>query len=227
VRRDMDQARSVTATFRSPRPPSRSLCEPRRAQRWAPPSPSRLASQGPPRSCKWLLTHGLPPGRRTPPSAPGRLLHHPGPPGRPAWPGATRWASGPGVVAIPPMPPRATPRPCSPTPSPARSAHHHGPECEPGSPQSGGDGPVPHCHRHRGTSPQQCKWLLTTDPTWATYTTLPHLDGLYHPAPGPPRSPGPTSSASGPEQREHRRLPRGAAVLAYTITGPSRPPSRA
>jgi hypothetical protein len=73
-----------------------------------------------------------------------------------------------------------------------------------------------------GTSPQQCKWLVTTDPTWATYTTLRTWTACTTPAPWTPtiagtyqlglwaRSSGNTTDA-----------PEGgaAAVLAYTITG--------
>jgi hypothetical protein len=77
-----------------------------------------------------------------------------------------------------------------------------------------------------GTAPQQCKWLVTTDPTWATYSVLRTWTACTSPAPWTPtvagtyqlglwaRSNGNTTDA-----------PEGgaAAAVSYTITAPAPP----
>jgi uncharacterized repeat protein (TIGR03803 family) len=69
-----------------------------------------------------------------------------------------------------------------------------------------------------GTAPQQCKWLLTTDPAWATYTVLRTWQSCTTPVPWTPTSPGSyvvavwaRSSGSTVDARE------AGAGLAYEI----------
>ena len=72
-----------------------------------------------------------------------------------------------------------------------------------------------------GTAPQQCKWLVTTDPTWATYSVLHDLAGLYaRRSPGPP--PSPASYQVGVWARSSGTTadtPQASAGLSFTITG--------
>ena len=73
-----------------------------------------------------------------------------------------------------------------------------------------------------GTAPQQCKWLLTTDPAWATYTTLRTWQACSTAVPWTPTVAG--SYQIGLWARNSGNIvdyPEASAALAYTVTGPA------
>jgi predicted Rdx family selenoprotein len=73
-----------------------------------------------------------------------------------------------------------------------------------------------------GTSPQQCKWLVTTDPTWATYTTLRTWAACTTPAPWTPSVAGTYQLGLWARSSGNTvDYPEASAVLSYRITPPT------
>ena len=75
-----------------------------------------------------------------------------------------------------------------------------------------------------GTAPQQCKWLVTTDPTWATYSVLQTWQACTTPVPWTPTVPasyqvGVWARSSGTTAD----TPQASAGLSFTITAPPPP----
>ncbi|MBP1777673.1 MAG: hypothetical protein H6Q86_3683, partial [candidate division NC10 bacterium] len=237
---DMDQARSVTATFRSAPPTITVLVA-------SPAAPQPLGTAitltasvtGTAPQCKWLLTTDptwatytalrtwtacTTPAPWTP-SVAGRYQ-------------VGLWARSSGnttdapegnaaaVLAYTitgPVPPTITGLSASPA-SPQSVGTALSLSASPASPQSVGTALSLTATVTGGTSPQQCKWLLTTDPTWATYTTLRTWTACTTPAPWTPTVAGTYQLGLWARSSGNTvDYPEAAAVLAYTITGPVPP----
>jgi hypothetical protein len=70
-----------------------------------------------------------------------------------------------------------------------------------------------------GIAPQQCKWLVATDPSWATYTVLREWQACTTPAPWTPTAPwtyqvGVWARSAG----NTADAPEASAALPYTVT---------